>query len=190
MQGKLTADTYRVVTYRMTPRWVLYPFVVLTAVVPVGAIANGPGKLHGVGGMCVFVALVLISLAVPIALVVWNRGLGVHLSDAGIVSVGLNDVDVIRWQDVDRFVVDTYHSNATAVYAELGDGSRVALYALQGRLWRRHRVEAFRAALQSRLDDTGTRDPTATDAPSEFASVPLGWRRRVHRIEKRASQTT
>jgi hypothetical protein len=180
------ADNQRVATYRRSPRWILYPFVAIGFAVALSGLGAGPGHLHGTGGSILFVIIVLGAFLGPLALALWNRGMGVHVSDAGIVSVGLSDAHVIRWQDIDRFVVDPYRVTRVCVYAQRRDGSRVALYALQGRSWQRKSVERLCAALQ---EEQRTRAPAAAAAAFSPLSVPFGWRGRVDRIEKREQAT-
>lgn len=169
----------------MSPRWVVYPFVAFGFLVALAALAGGTDKSHGAAAWAVYAVLALLALAVPIALLVWNRGLGVRVSDGGIVSVGLNDVHVIPWATVHSFSVDRYRDRYRfAVYANLRNGERIALYALQGRSWQRKRLDRFCGELQV---DQQTHSG-ASSASSEALGVPLGWRRRVHHVELQAEQ--
>ena len=70
--------------------------------------------------MIALVALATLGFAVPVALLLWNIGTGVHVCDAGIVSVGVNDVDVVRWEDIDRFAVGELREDRTVGFRGLG----------------------------------------------------------------------
>jgi hypothetical protein len=179
------ADTAFVSTYRLTPRWVVHLFAAVTLAAELAGFASIESRLEGVAEWGGVVLLLGAGLAIPLVALLWNRSVGVHVSDAGIVSVGLNDVDAVRWREIDRFFVDDLGPNRFAVYAGLTNGTRLLLYGLKGKRWQRPQIERVCDALSAKLhyERERSRDPSAT--PS-FAGVPFGWRRRVRSVAVRA----
>jgi hypothetical protein len=172
-----------VVAYRMTPRSIGYGIAAVAAASILAGAVGGLGRSRGAGGDLLFAALVVLGVAAPVALVAWIRGLEVRVCDAGIMSIGLSTVQMIRWRDLEHFEVDRYRSSPFVVYAVLADGSRVALEALRGGSSQRERVEQLRHALETRLVSERTRRADDAQAPAAWPPVPFGWRRRAHHIE-------
>src|SRR5580700_8841462 len=117
----------RMVAYRMTPRGLGYAIAAVAAFSIISGAIGGLASSRGVAGDVLFAALAMIGAAGSLALVVWTTGFEVRVSDAGVMSVRLRAIELIRWQQIDRFEVDRYKSSPYAVYAVLDDGSRVAL---------------------------------------------------------------
>lgn len=141
------------VSYRASPRWIVYPFVVVMTAIVIAGFGAAVPHVHG-GGEWILVALVLIvGLSIPVSLLRWNRRLGVYATDFGITSVGYSRTIVIPWGDIVGFSVDRYRAGTITVFADRADGSHVGLYAVQGWPYQCRRVERFRAALEQRRLD-------------------------------------
>lgn len=166
----------------MTPRGIGYAIAGVAAISILSGAIGGLGASRGIGGDVLFAALVALGVAAPLALVAWTRGLEVRVCDAGIMSLGLRTVQMIRWQDLERFEVDRYRASPFAVYAVLGDGSRVALEALRGGSAQGGRVEQLRHELEVKLDER-TRSADDAQARAPWPRVPVGWRRRARLVE-------
>jgi hypothetical protein len=121
-----------------------------------------------------------------LVVVVWTTGSEVRVCDAGVMSVGLRAIVMIRWQEIDSFEVGRYKSSPFTVYAVLTDGSRVALETLRGGSSQGERVEQFRRQLATRLEDERRRRRGADAVPPSWPPAPLGWRRRA-RLAKRVT---
>ncbi len=167
----------------MTPRSIGYAIAGAAAISILTGAAGGLGASRGIGGDLLFAGLVALGVAAPLALVAWTRGFEVRVCDAGIMSIGLSSVQMIRWQDLDHFEVDQYRSSPFAVYAVLGDGSRVVLEALRGGSSQRGRVEQFSHELQTRLMLERTRQGEDGPVDTAWPRVPLGWRHRAHCLQ-------
>jgi hypothetical protein len=167
-----------VVTYRPTHSWVVYPVAVAALVGVFEAFAGAESHLDGAGEWCIAILLTAAGVAAAVALMLWNRSVGVRVSAAGIVSIGLSSADAIGWRDLRRFFVDDRGPNRLGVYAGLTDGSRVALYALAGPRSDRGRLEEICAALSRKLAYEQAR--AEAPSPPTFDGVPYGWRRRLH----------
>jgi hypothetical protein len=166
----------------MTSRSLGYVIAAVAAISILSGAVGGLRASRGIGGDVLFAALVVLGAFACVALVAWTRGYEVRVCDAGVMSIGLSAVQMIRWQDLERFEVDRYRSSPFAVYAVLGDGTRIALDALRGGSSQHDRVEQFRHALETRLMHERINSHEG-DAPGAWPRVPLGWRRRAHRIE-------
>ena len=175
-----------VVAYRMTPRGVGYAIAGVAAFSILSGAIGGLRASRGTGGDVLFAALVALGVAAPLAMVAWTRGHEVRVCDAGIMSFGLGTVQMIRWQDLERFEVDRYRASPFAVYAVLGDGSRIALEALRGGSTQGGRVERLRHELEVKLDHKHTRGGDDAQARAAWPRVPIGWRRRARLIETHA----
>jgi len=168
----------------MTSRSVGYAIAAVAAVSILTGAAGGVGaSSRGVSGDLLFAALVAIGVVASVALVAWTRGFEVRVCDAGVMSIGVSRVQMIRWQDLERFEVDRYRSSPFAVYAVLGDGTRIALEALRGGSSQHERVEQFRHALEARLVDERASHDDHSEGQADWPRVPFGWRRRAHSIE-------
>jgi hypothetical protein len=174
-----------VVAYRLTPRSLGYGIAAVAAVSILSGAVRGLAASRGTGGNLLFAALLAVGAAACIGLVAWNRGYEVRVCDAGIMSIGLTTVQMIRWCDLARFEIDAYRSSPFAVYAVLADGSRVALEALRGGSSQRERVEQFRHELEVKLISERSGGAGDDQLPA-WPRVPLGWRRRARRLEPQA----
>ena len=174
-----------VVAYRTTPRSLGYAIAAVAAISILTGAGGGLGASRGTGSDLLFAALVALGVAAPVALVAWTRGFEVRLCDAGIMSVGLSTVQMLRWQDLQGFEVDRYRSSPYAVYAVLGDGSRVALEALRGGSAQGGRIEQLRHELETKLHERTSRGDDA-QARAAWPRVPVGWRRRARLVETQA----
>ena len=172
-----------VAAYRMTPRGFGYTLAVVVAVSIVTGAVGGLRASRGVGGDLLFSAILALGVAASLVLVAATRGLEVRVCDAGIMSIGLSTVQLIRWQGLERCEVDQYRSSPFAVYAVLGDGSRVALDALRGGSSQGGRVEQMRQELQMKLVGASGRHGDDAQARAAWPPLPVGWRRRARRIE-------
>ena len=166
----------------MTPRGIGYTIAGVAAISILSGAVGGLGASRGIGGDVLFGALVALGVAAPLALVAWTRGFEVRVCDAGVMSFGLRTVQMIRWQDLERFEVDRYRASPFAVYAVLADGSRVPLDALRGGSAQGGRVEALRHELERKLDER-TRRAGDAQGGAAWPAVPVGWRRRARLIE-------
>jgi hypothetical protein len=174
-----------VITYRVAQRLMVYLAVVAMLAAVFELFAGVEHHIAGAAEWCVVVLLSAAGAAVPLAVLLWSRGVGVRLSEAGIVSVGLHSADAVRWRDLRRFFVDDRGPNRIVVYAGLSDGSRVPLYALQGWRWERARLERVCEGLLERLRDEQSRAERQEAPPASFAAVRFGWRVRVRSAEAR-----
>ena len=172
-----------VVAYRMMSRRIGYGVAGVAAISIVMGAVGGLRASRGVGGDLLFAGLVTLGAAASVALVAWARGFEVRVCDAGIMSIGLSTAQMIRWQDLEHFEVDRYRSSPFAVYAVLGDGSRVALEALRGGPSQRARVEQLSHELETRLAHERTRHEHDAQPRAAWPRVPVGWRHRAHRVE-------
>jgi hypothetical protein len=168
-----------VVAYRMTPRGLGYTIAAAAAFAIISGAVGGLGASRGVAGDVLFGALTVAGLAGALAVVVWTTASEVRAGDAGVMSVGLRAITMIRWQEIDSFEVDRYKSSPFTVYAVLADGSRVALETLRGGSSQGERVEEFRRQLQTKLEDARRRLGGANAAVARWPPAPLGWRRRA-----------
>jgi len=172
----------RVMTYRPPLHWIAYPMAALLVLIGLGGIGIVEKDAHG--GVTVVIgllAIVLCGFVAPVALVRLVRGMGVRVSDAGVVSIGNRYADVFGWADIDHFVVrENRADGSVAVYLVLRDGSEVPLWPLRGRLWTRSRLRRIGAELQTRLLDERANAQTRSGTPAQFAAIPRGWRRRDH----------
>lgn len=171
-----------VVAYRMTPRTIGYVLAGAIAFFLLSGALGGLKASNGIGGDVLFVAIGAFGVAVAIALIVLTQGLEVRAYDAGIVSTSLRSIQMIRWQHLDHFEVDSFRSSPFTVYAVLGDGSRIALEPLRGGSAHGARIEQVRQDLEAKLLDErlgGLRD-VRDSAP--WPRAPFGWRRRARSI--------
>jgi hypothetical protein len=166
----------------MTPRSLGYAIAAVAAFSLLSGAVGGLGASRGAASDLLFGALVALGVAAPLALLAWTHGYEVRVYDAGVMSIGLSTVQLIRWQDLERFEVDGYRSSPYAVYAVLNDGSRVALEALRGGSSQGARIEQFRDELETRLRER-TRHGDSAQAGPAWPRVPVGWRRRARLIE-------
>jgi hypothetical protein len=171
----------------MFPPWVAYVAAAVCGIAILAQAVQGPGSLYGVGGDLLFAGLVALGAMIPLALVLWGRGSSVRLCEAGIVSIGLNTAHTIRWEDLDRFAIDSYRSTPFAIYAVLIDGSRVALEPLWGRSWQQQRIGRICQGLNTKLAYERQRLANNPVTPPAFPRIPLGWRLRPHGIERSAT---
>jgi len=170
-----------VTAYRMTPPGVGYAIAFVAAFSILSGAAGGLGASRSIAADVLFAALVALGVAAPLAMVAWTRGFEVRICDAGIMSMSLRTVQMIRWHDVERFEVDRYRSSPFAVYAVLGDGSRVALEALRGGSSQGGRIEQLSNELEAKLVAERTRHADDVQARAAWPPLPLGWRRRGRR---------
>lgn len=185
MRWRRQADTASMGTYRLTPRWVVHLFATVALAAVLAAFASIESRVEGVAEWGGVALLLCAGLAIPLVALLWNRSVGVHVSDAGIVSVGLNDVEAVRWHEIDRFFVDDLGPNRFAAYAGLENGTRILLYGLQGKRWQRQQIQRVCDALSAQLHYERQRARDLSAAAS-FAGVPFGWRRRVRSVAVRA----
>jgi hypothetical protein len=167
----------------MTPRGVGYAIASVAAFSILSGAAGGLGASRGTGADVLFAALVALGVVAPVAMVAWTRGFEVRVCDAGIMSMSLRTVQMIRWHDLQHFEVDRYRSSPFAVYAVLGDGARVALEPLRGGSSQGGRIEQLSRELEAKLVFERSRHGDDAQARAVWPRVPLGWRRRGHRIE-------
>jgi len=154
--------------------------------VGLGGIGIVEKHAHGVTVLIGVLVIVLCGFVFPVALVRLARGMGVRVSEPGVVSIGNRYADVIGWGDIDHFVArENRADGSVAVCAMLRDGSEVPLSPLQGRLWTRSRLRRIGAELQTRLLAERANAQTRTGQPPPFAGIPRGWRRRDHRLLER-----
>ena len=171
-------------TFRGSERWLAYPMAVALLAAVFAALDAVHRHLLGTGEWCVALALAACAVAVPLGLVAWARGIGVRVSDVGIVSVGRNSAVAIRWREVSRLFIDDRGPNRIAVYAGLADGSRVRLHALSGWRWERPRLQRACDELAARRSDAHAQGILEA-GNGGFEGVPLLWRRRVRGIDPR-----
>jgi len=181
--ARKSADTCVVITYRGAQRWLAYLLALAMLVSAFETFAGVEHHIEGAAEWCLVAVLAAAGAAVPLALVLWSRSVGVRLSEAGIVSVGLYCADALRWHEVTRFFIDDRGPNRLAVYAGLADGSRVALPALQGWRWERDWLERVCEALVARLRYEHSREERQLVAAATFAPVRFGWRARARGTE-------
>jgi hypothetical protein len=174
-----------VITYRAAQRLLVYLLVVAMLASVFELFAGVEHHIEGVAEWCVVVLVCAAGAAVALTVLLWSRSVGIRLSDAGIVSVGLHSADAVRWRDLRRFFVDDRGPNRIAVYAGLSDGSRLPLYALQGWRWERARLERACEGLLERLREEQSREERQESATASFAAVRFGWRLRVRSAETR-----
>jgi hypothetical protein len=172
-----------VVAYRMTPRGLGYTIAAVAAFSIISGAVGGLGSSRGVAGDVLFVALAVLGAVASLTIVVWTIGLEVRASDAGVMSLGLRTVELMRWQQIDRFEVDRYKSSPFAVYAVLTNGSRIALETLRGGSSQGARVEQFRRELEANLEDARRSHPDADAFDPSWPPAPFGWRRRARSVE-------
>jgi hypothetical protein len=167
----------------------VYPCAALLFLLLLGAIPVAVQKTSGAAEAIALTVFVLMCFVFPVALLRLGRRSGVHVSEAGVVSVGNRYADVIRWEDVDRFDTRENHGDGSVVvYALLADGSEVVLSPLRGRLWTRPRLRRIGAELQARLLEERVKAQTRPGPPPPFTAIPRGWRRRDHQVERTAAQ--
>jgi hypothetical protein len=174
-----------VITYRGAQRWLVYLLAVAMLVSVFEVFAGVERHIEGAAEWVVVIALTAAGAAVPLALLLWSRSIGIRLSDAGIVSVGFNSADAIRWREVRRFFVDDRGPNRIAVYAGLSDGSRIALHALQGWRWERDWLERVCDGLIERLRHEHSREAQQPAVTASFTAVRFGWRLRAREADTR-----
>jgi len=174
-----------VVAYRMSPPWLGYAIALAAGVSLVSGAVGGLGASRSIGADVLFAGLVVVGAAGAFAVAACARGFEVRASDAGVMSMGLGTLRMMRWQDVDRFEIDRYRSSPFAVYAVLADGSRVALEPLRGGSSQGARVEQMRHALATKLADEQSRHTEPAQGRAAWPRVPLGWRRRARRVQTR-----
>jgi len=177
------------ITYRGAQRWLVYLLAVAMLVSVFEVFAGLEHHIEGGAEWFVLITLTVAGAALPVALLLWSRSTGIRLSDAGMVSVGFNSADAIRWRDMDRFFVDDRGPNRLAVYAGLSDGSRIALHALQGWRWEREWLQGVCDGLIERLRHEQSQEAAREDLPASFAAVRFGWRVRVREVETRIRAT-
>ena len=68
-----------------------------------------------------------LGLAIPAALLVWDRQRGVHVRRDGIRTVSANGSRFLDWRDIEGFEVDRYMAGTLAVFAVGRDGARIPL---------------------------------------------------------------
>ena len=173
----------RVVAYRMTPRGLGYTIAAVAAFAIISGAVGGLGSSRSVAGDLLFGGLVVVGLVGALVLVVWTTGSEVRVCDAGVMSVGLRAIEIIRWQEIDSFEVGRYKSSPFTVYAVLTDGSRVALETLRGGSSHGDRLEQFRRQLETKLADERSRQGGDDAIPPSWPPAPLGWRRRARSVE-------
>jgi hypothetical protein len=171
-----------VVAYRMTPRALGYAIAAVAAFAIISGAVGGLGSSRGVAGDFLFATLVVAGLLGALALVLWTTGSEVRVCDAGVMSIGLRVIEMIRWREIDRFEVGRYRSSPFTVYAVLTDGSRVALEALRGGSSHGDRVEQFRRHLDTKLADERSRQGSGEAIPAAWPPAPLGWRHRARSV--------
>jgi hypothetical protein len=176
-----------VVAYRMTPRSLGYAIAAVAAFAIVSGAIGGLEKSAGVGAKVLFAALATMGAAASLAIAAWARAAEVRAYDAGLMSIGLTTVALIRWQDVARFEVDGYRASPFAVYAVLDDGSRVPLEPLHGGSSQGARIQQLSDALSAKLREEQLRHGTSASRPP-WPRAPIGWRRRANVVEGHARQ--
>ena len=174
-----------VAAYRMTPRSLGYGIAAVAAFSILAGAIGGLEKTASIGGDVLFAAIAAFGAAASLAIAALARASEVRAYDAGIMSIGLRTVALIRWQDVARFEVDRYRSSPFTVYAVLDDGSRIALEPLRGGSSQGDRVQQLSDKLATKLRDEQLRNGTA-HTRAEWPRVPIGWRRRARVIETHA----
>jgi len=167
----------------MTPRGLGDAIAGAAAFAVISGAVGGLGASRGVAGDLLFGALVVFGLVGALAVVVWTTGSEVRVCDAGVMSVGLRAIAMIRWQEIERFEVDRYKSSPFTIYAVLTDGSRVALETLRGGSTHADRVEQFRAQLETKLRDERSDHAGADAGLASWPPAPLGWRRRARSLQ-------
>jgi hypothetical protein len=179
------ANMAAVVAYRMTPRSLGYAIAAVAAFAIVSGAIGGLEKSAGVGAKVLFAALAAAGAVASLGIAAWARAAEVRAYDAGLMSIGLTTVALIRWQDIQRFEVDRYRSSPFAVYAVLDDGSRVGLEPLRGGSSQGARIHQLSDALGARLRDEQLRHGSSASRPP-WPRAPVGWRRRAHVVEAHA----
>jgi hypothetical protein len=178
-----------VITYRGAQRWLVYLAAATMLVSVLEAFAGVERHIEGAAEWFVLITLTATGAAIPLGLLLWSRSVGIRLSDAGIVSVSFSSADAIRWREVSRFFVDDRGPHRLAVYAGLSDGSRVALYSLQGWRWERDWLERVCDGLIARLHHEHSRAAQQPALPANFMISRFAWRLRVREADTRIRAT-
>ena len=145
----------------------------------------GDGHTNAIGTAIFVVAVLALGVAMPTAMVIWGRALGVHVGQAGIVSIGPKDAEVFAWRVIRGFSVgDHPRSGGLVVFVELDDGTRKPLAPLMTYRSRRAALERIAAALTHDLD-AHRASPSSPDARFQ---APFGWRRRVAKMGRIAQR--
>jgi hypothetical protein len=84
---------------------------------------------------------------IPVALLVWDHGRGVHVRTDGVRAVDASGSTFLSWREIARFEIRRYWVGSLAVYATRQDGSRVALGDTARWPYQRKAVERMRDEL-------------------------------------------
>ncbi|HEY1775793.1 MAG TPA: hypothetical protein VGG41_06505 [Solirubrobacteraceae bacterium] len=180
MAARGNADTWGVITYRGAQRLLVYLLAIAMLAAVFAAFADIEHHVEGASEWIAVIVLTVAGAGVPLALLLWSASIGIRLSDAGIVSIGFDSADAIRWSELRRFFLDDRGPNRIAVYAGLGDGSRVVLTPLQGWRWERAWLGRACDELSERLSYEHAREPEQGATTESFGAIRFGRPVRVH----------
>ena len=164
MLGKKASSEKTLCTFR-AHSWIIRVFAtVLTVTIVLRILASSGGSSSGSQVAIVF--LFALALLIPTALLVWDQRRGVHVREAGILSISANGSKFLEWKDVAAFEIDAYVAGTIAVFAVCSDGNRVALGDTARWSYQRRSVERVKDELDGYREQLtkheGLGDPAAT----------------------------
>ena len=131
--------------------WIVRLVAAATLVIVVLPVATARGASPRTSWVLVG-ALLALGLAIPAALLVWDRQRGVHVRRDGIRSVSANGSRFLDWRDIQRFEIDKYMGGTLAVFAVSRDGARIPLGDTARWPYQRESVERVRDELADYRD--------------------------------------